>query len=107
MKTCDTTTCGATSCSGACACSKGIRTLYLPARGPNERLGEFGIVRSAEANMVEVPNNWDIVPSSVSPYHRHLVDGNGKPVCCILDKSLGGGSYQFTCSDNCADAAKS
>lgn len=100
---CDNATC--TSDNATCTCQ--TKLLYLPARGPEERLGEVGVQRSSESpTLVRVPNDWDIVPSSVSPYHRHLVDGNGKAVCCILDKSLGGGSFQITCTGNCADAQK-
>ncbi len=96
---------------GSCACGD-LKHLHVPPRGPFEALEALGArrtcVRDHHTVQLAVPTDWSIIDTSVSPFHKHLVDGEGKAIACLLHKpgSAGVGSFQISSSDNCAELAR-
>lgn len=97
------------SCAN-CACGTNPNHLHIPPRGPWDALNALGVRRTCQSTdssvQVAAPDGWSIQPSSVSPFHHHLVDDSGNAVACLLTKpgSGGTGSFQMTSHDNCADS---
>lgn len=95
-----------------CACGDN-KHVHIPARGPFEALEALGAKRTCvpatfDSMQIAVPKSWSIQPTSVSPFHQHLVDGDGKALACLFSKpgSGGAGSFQIATKDNCAELAK-
>lgn len=97
------------SCN-ACTCGNN-KHISIPSRGPFEALEALGARRTCVAAFgtmqIAVPQDWTIQPTSVSPFHHHLLDGEGHPLACLLTKpgSGGTGSFQISTEDNCAELA--
>lgn len=97
----------------SCACGSNPNYAYIPARGPWAALKAVGVTATCQSETSDeigtiikavVPPGWSVVATELSPFHRHLVDAEGKPVACLLSKpaSGGAGSFQMTEPGNCA-----
>lgn len=99
------------SCN-SCNCGSNTKHVSIPARGPFEALEVLGARKTCVGDFasmqIAVPTDWSIQATSVSPFHHHLVDGDGKALACLFTKpgSGGSGSFQISTEENCAELAK-